>query len=194
MMYCDICGSHMLDLTTSTAKTYGGQKHYVCGGYMRKGRGYCEYIGWRKETIEQVVAIKLRNTFLCLTMGQNLRDEITLYYADRNKHTIVETHTIESEISYLRNRVDADGENPQWLNQMLDNYLSKVLIQRESKHSFITIQINLSDETVYEKTIVANRNFTISYAFLKLLLEAVLRILVAASTIKKPSLIEKEGL
>lgn len=161
---------------------------------MRKGRGYCEYIGWRKETIEQVVAIKLRNTFLCLTMGQNLRDEITLYYADRNKHTIVETHTIESEISYLRNRVDADGENPQWLNQMLDNYLSKVLIQRESKHSFITIQINLSDETVYEKTIVANRNFTISYAFLKLLLEAVLRILVAASTIKKPSLIEKEGL
>lgn len=225
MMRCDKCGSRMLGHTTSTTKTYGGQKYYVCGGYMRKGKGYCEYVGWRKETIERVASIKLRNAFLRLTMDKNLNDEITLYHADRNKHTVSEIHTLESEISYLRSRVgtlrddissgkaksyhsdmlldledelqaknehyiqlssqvshpvieelqidtikqdyhliinllDSDGINPQLLNQTLGKYLSRVLVQRESKHLFITIQISLNGETVYEKTIVADLNFT----------------------------------
>lgn len=185
-----------------------------------KGKGYCEYVGWRKETIERVAAIKLRNAFLRLTMGQNLRDEISLYHADQNKHTVSKIHTLESEITYLQNRIvtlrqeissgipkpyhsdmlldfddelqlkeqlqtqlssqvvqpdiqesqvdtvkqdfhliinllDSDGANPQLLNQMLGKYLSRVLVQRE-------FQINLSGETVYEKTIVADLNFTIS--------------------------------
>jgi site-specific DNA recombinase len=227
MMYCDKCGSRMLGHTTSTTKTYGGQKYYICGGYMRKGKGYCEYVGWRKETIERVAAIKLRNVFLRLTMGQNLRDELSLYHADQNKHAVSEIHILKSEIAYLRNRVetlrqdissgkakpyhsdmlldledemqtkeqhlaqlsghithpdiqepqiesikqdlhliinllDSDGANPQSLNQSLSKYVSRIVVQRENKHISMTVQINMNGETMYEKTIVADMNFTIS--------------------------------
>lgn len=160
-------------------------------------------------------------------MGQNLSDEINLYHVDLNKHTVSEIYTLESEITYLRNRIDAlrqdisngrakpyhsdmlldlegelkakeerrsqlsskasypvfqesqidsikqdfhliinlldsDGANPQLLNQMLNKYVSRVIAQRESKHVYITIQLNINDETLYEKTIVADLNFTIS--------------------------------
>lgn len=106
IIHCDKCGSRMLGHTTSSTKSYGGQKYYLCGGYMRKGRENCLYVGWRKDLIERAAAIKLRNAFLRLTMGQNLGEEITLYHTDKNKHSVTELHAIQLEVAYLKTKVD----------------------------------------------------------------------------------------
>lgn len=78
----------MVGNSTSTRTKSGGQRYYVCGGYMRKGKEYCSYIGWRKERIEEVVTNKLRMTLLRLSMNNQLEVEIRMYHNEKNKHVI----------------------------------------------------------------------------------------------------------
>lgn len=42
-----------------------------------------------------------------MTIEQNLRDEISLYFTDRNKQAVSKSYTLESEIAYLRSRVES---------------------------------------------------------------------------------------
>jgi site-specific DNA recombinase len=96
--FCDNCGSKMLGHSTSTTRKYGGQKYYVCGGYMRKGKEFCKYVSWRKEKIEQIVKNKLRTALLRLTLDDQLEEEIRKYHHEANKQTLDLISTLETEI------------------------------------------------------------------------------------------------
>jgi len=86
--HCDKCGSKMLGHSTSTTRKYGGQRYYLCGGYMRKGKEFCEYISWRKETIERIVTNKLRTALLRLTLDNQLEAEILRYHNESQRQSI----------------------------------------------------------------------------------------------------------
>ncbi|MDN4080089.1 recombinase family protein [Paenibacillus polymyxa] len=105
VFYCDKCGSRMVGNVSATTKKYGGQKYYVCGGYMRKGKEFCAYLSWRKERIEQIVTNKLRSVLLRLTFDNQLEEEIRKYHSDANKHVLLESSNLESEITYLTRRI-----------------------------------------------------------------------------------------
>ncbi|WP_256972756.1 recombinase family protein [Saccharibacillus sp. O23] len=91
--------------TTVTTKKYGGQRYYVCGGYMRKGKEFCPYVSWRKERIEQTVTNKLRSVLLRLTFDNQLEEEIRKYHSDANRHIWTEKANLESEFAYLGRRI-----------------------------------------------------------------------------------------
>jgi hypothetical protein len=107
VMVCDKCGTKMVGNSASTRTKSGGQRYYTCGGYLRKGKDFCPYVGWRKERVEELVANKLRTTLLRLSMDNYLADEIRLYHNDKNKHLIVQQSNLEAEISILKKKVKA---------------------------------------------------------------------------------------
>jgi len=102
---CDKCGSKMVGNSTASTKKYGGQKYYVCGGYMRKGKEFCPYVSWRKDHIERIVANKLRSTLLRLTFDNQLEEEIQKYHGEANRHLKIQAANFEAEISFLEKRI-----------------------------------------------------------------------------------------
>ncbi|WP_245647992.1 zinc ribbon domain-containing protein [Paenibacillus borealis] len=96
----------MVGNSTSTTKKYGGQKYYVCGGYMRKGKEFCPYVSWRKDRIEQIVVNKLRSALLRLTFDNQLEEEIRKYHDEANRHQIVSAANMEAEINFLEKRIE----------------------------------------------------------------------------------------
>lgn len=106
VFYCDKCNSRMVGHSTSTTRKYGGQKYYICGGYMRKGKGYCPYAGWRKEHIEKIVANKLRSALLRLTFDDQLEGEIQKYHNESNKHIMAALNGLKGEIGFLKKRIE----------------------------------------------------------------------------------------
>ncbi|MBR8661809.1 recombinase family protein [Brevibacillus sp. NL20B1] len=106
IFYCDKCNSRMVGHSTSTTRKYGGQKYYICGGYMRKGKDFCPYVGWRKEQIEKIVANKLRSALLRLTFDDQIVGEIHQYHRDSNKHVVASITGLETEIGFLKKRIE----------------------------------------------------------------------------------------
>lgn len=96
----------MVGHSTSTTRKYGGQKYYICGGYMRKGKEYCPYVGWRKEHIEKIVGNKLRSALLRLTFDDQLEEEIQKYHTESNKHIMAALNSLEGEIGFLKKRIE----------------------------------------------------------------------------------------
>lgn len=221
VMVCDKCESRMVGNSTSTRTKSGGQRYYVCGGYMRKGKEFCSYVGWRKERVEEVVTNKLRTTLLRLSMDNQLEEEIRMYHNEKNKHVIAQASSLATEIAFLEKRVDAikddiqvgkgkpfhqemldemqtelmekkaeyeaasvgmhevevpgeyvasvrydiqtlisllDDEvlNPQVLHQLVSKFVSKVVLQREVKKLYITIQFSVNQNVMYEKFLVSD--------------------------------------
>ena len=126
VMVCDKCGTKMVGNSASTRTKSDGQRYYTCGGYLREGKDFCPYVGWRKERVEKLVANKLRTTLLRLSMDNNLADEIRLYHNDKNKHQIVQQSNLEAEISFLKKKVQAieadiqSGKGKPYHQEMLD--------------------------------------------------------------------------
>jgi hypothetical protein len=60
-------------------------------------------------------------------------------------------YDIQTFISLLDNEV----ANPQMLHQLAGKFISKLLIQRETKKMYLTIRFSFEGNEVYEKTIVA---------------------------------------
>jgi len=50
--------------------------------------------------------------------------------------------------------LDAEIANPQMLNQLAGKFISKVFIQRETKHLFLTVQMQKDEDVLLEKTIL----------------------------------------
>jgi len=107
IMVCDKCGSRMVGNSNSARKKGGGQKYYTCGGYLRKGKEFCAYVGWRKERVEETVTNKLRIMLLRLSMDNQLEEEINRYYGEKNKHLIQRVGSLEAEIGFLQKRIEA---------------------------------------------------------------------------------------
>lgn len=220
IMVCDKCGSRMVGNSASTRSKSGGQRYYTCGGYLRKGKEFCSYVGWRKERVEEVVTNKLRTTLMRLAMDNQLEEEIRMYHNEKNKHVIAQVSSLAAEIAFLEKRVDAvvgdmnagkgrsfhqevldemktelmekkaehavlsaglhevdvpeeyiasvkydiqtliglldaEVQNPQILHQIVSKFVSKVVVQRETKNVYATVQFKHADEVLYEKNIVA---------------------------------------
>jgi site-specific DNA recombinase len=102
-LYCDKCGSRIVGNSTSTTKVHGGQKYYLCGGYMRKGKAFCPYVGWRKETLENLVANKLHVALVQLILNDQLEETILQYRTKQQEN--VTTVDLESEIQFLEKRI-----------------------------------------------------------------------------------------
>jgi len=105
VFYCEKCGSRMVGNVSATTKKYGGQKYYVCGGYMRKGKTFCPYVSWRKERIEAVVTNKLRNVLFRLLFEDHLKEELRRYHEDSNKSDHMNINNLRSEIKFLERRI-----------------------------------------------------------------------------------------
>ncbi|MGG2197856.1 recombinase family protein [Paenibacillus validus] len=141
MLYCDKCGSRMVGNSTSTTKVHGGQKYYLCGGYMRKGKAFCPYVGWRKETLEGVVTNKLRTALVRLIMNDQLEDEIRKNHAEQNQHNNVNAAALETEIQFLEKRIHqmeqelADGRGRIYYSEVI----SEMKQERQSKKSELTL-------------------------------------------------------
>lgn len=126
VMVCDKCGTKMVGNSASTRTKSGGQRYYTCGGYLRKGKDFCPYVGWRKDRVEELVSNKLRTALLRLSMDNNLSEEIRLYHNDKNKHWKVQQSNLEAEISFLKKKVqaiEADiqlGKGKPYHQEMLD--------------------------------------------------------------------------
>ena len=73
---------------------------------MRKGKDFCPYVGWRKEQIEKIVANKLRSALLRLTFDDQIEREIHQYHRDSNKHIAASLTGLETEISFLKKRIE----------------------------------------------------------------------------------------
>jgi site-specific DNA recombinase len=111
IMVCDKCGSRMVGNSASTRTKSGGQKYYSCGDYLRKGKEFCTYVGWRKERVEEIVTNKLRTTFLRLSMDNQLEEEIRMYHVEKNRHVIQQIASLKAEISFLQKRIEAINED-----------------------------------------------------------------------------------
>lgn len=219
--FCDKCGSRMLGHSTSTTRKYGGQRYYLCGGYMRKGKEFCEYNSWRKETLERIVINKLRTSLLRLSLDNQLEEEIRKHHHEGNKQTLATISSLESEIQFLRKKIhsmqsdidlgraksfytelleemkvelhekesehlinsnfykpisiesteyqfiqnelkqmimllDEEVPNPELLNQVIGKYISRIIVQRETKTVHISFHIKQNEVMLYQKTISAD--------------------------------------
>lgn len=138
--FCDKCGSKMLGHSTSTTRKYGGQRYYVCGGYMRKGKQFCEYTSWRKESIERIITSKLRTAALRLTLDNQLEQAILSYHQETNKQILSAISTLETEIEFLRKKttgMQADinsGRAKPFYKDLLEEMKSE-LQAKETEHT-----------------------------------------------------------
>lgn len=153
---CDKCGSRMVGNSTATTKKYGGQRYYVCGGYMRKGKEFCPYVSWRKERIEQIVTNKLRSVLLRLTFDNQLEEEIRKYHSDANKYVWAEKTNLESEVAYLDRRISQleeelkSGVGKVYYVDMLGDLKGELVVKQSEldkiKESYS--ELDLSEETL----------------------------------------------
>lgn len=160
---CDKCGSKMVGNSTASTKKYGGQKYYVCGGYMRKGKEFCSYVSWRKDHIERIVANKLRNALLRLTFDNQLEEEIRKYHWEANIHLKVQAANLEAETSFLKKKVQAIemdmqmGKGKPYYQEMLDE-MNQELRVKIVEHETLT---NGVDEVVVPDEYIASVKYDI---------------------------------
>ncbi|MNW41899.1 hypothetical protein D3C74_190540 [compost metagenome] len=158
IMVCDKCGSRMVGNSTSTRTKSGGQRYYVCGGYMRKGKEFCSYVGWRKERVEEVVTNKLRTTLLRMSMDNQLEEEIRMYHQEKNKHIIFQASSLAAEITFLEKRVDVikddiqAGKGKSFHQEMLDEMQTEL---KDKKTKYETLSIGLHKVDVPEEFIAS---------------------------------------
>ncbi|MEK4205015.1 MULTISPECIES: recombinase family protein [Paenibacillus] len=153
---CDKCGSRMVGNSTSTTKKYGGQKYYVCGGYMRKGKEFCPYVSWRKDRIEQIVVNKLRSALLRLTFDNQLEEEIRKYHDEANRHQIVSAANMEAEINFLEKRIEQmqqelqTGSGKAYYTDMIAEMSSELTEKRRehADHQSANQAFNISQESL----------------------------------------------
>lgn len=146
----------MVGNSTATTKKYGGQRYYVCGGYMRKGKEFCPYVSWRKERIEQIVTNKLRSVLLRLTFDNQLEEEIRKYHSDANKYVWAEKTNLESEVAYLGRRISQleeelkSGVGKVYYVDMLGDLKGELVVKQTEldkiKESYS--ELDLSEETL----------------------------------------------
>jgi len=156
IMVCDKCGSKMVGNSASSRSKSGGQKYYTCGGYLRKGKEFCSYVGWNKDRVEELAANKLRTALLRLSMDNNLLEEIRLYHNEKNKHVTVQLTNLEAEINFLKKKIHAieadiqSGKFKPYHQEMLDEMNQE--LQMKTKDYEILSQgvkeINVPDEYV----------------------------------------------
>lgn len=103
---CDKCGSRMVGNSTSARKKGGGQRYYSCGGYQRKGKEFCPYVGWRKEHVELAISSKIKTTLLRLSMDNQLQEEIERFSNEKNKYIIQSATALDNEIIFLVKRIE----------------------------------------------------------------------------------------
>ncbi|MEK3726211.1 recombinase family protein [Paenibacillus sp. FSL H8-0034] len=113
-MTCDKCGSRMIGNSTSTRMKGGRKQYYVCGGYLRKGKEFCPYIGWNKEKVEELVATRLRIALMRLMMNDNLDDELKQFFNESNQHKIAQKRTLDNELVFLLKRIQLIEEDIQY--------------------------------------------------------------------------------
>jgi site-specific DNA recombinase len=63
---------------------------------------------------------------------------------------------IQHEMKTMIGLLDDEVPNPELLNQHVSKYISRVIVQRETKTVVITSQIKYNDILLYQKTIVAD--------------------------------------
>lgn len=102
---CDKCGSRMVGNSTSSKYKGGKTQYYVCGGYLRKGKEYCSYVGWNKTRVEETVTNKLRVALMRLSMTDNLEEEMRQFFNEQNKHKLTEKANLDAEIEFLKKRI-----------------------------------------------------------------------------------------
>lgn len=125
VFHCEKCGSRMVGNVSATTKKYGGQKYYVCGGYMRKGKTFCPYVSWKKERVEAVVTNKLRSLLFRLIFEEHLKEELRRYHEDSSKSDHMQIYTLRSEIKFLERRIAqikseiADGSGKQYYDDLI---------------------------------------------------------------------------
>ncbi|RAV02722.1 recombinase family protein [Paenibacillus sp. YN15] len=149
MLFCDKCGSRLVGNSTSTTKVHGGQKYYLCGGYMRKGKAFCQYVGWRKETLETLVANKLRTFLIGLTINQQLQEELIRYQADQTQ--LVNVNELESEIQFLEKRIKqmelevADGRGKAYYSDAINEMKAELQAKQTELHAANTLSNHSRD-------------------------------------------------
>lgn len=158
IMVCDKCGSRMVGNSASTRTKSGGQKYYTCGGYLRKGKEFCSYVGWRKERVEEVVTNKLRTTLLRLSMDNQLEEEINRYYGEKNKPLIQKVGSLEAEIGFLQKRIESveedinTGREKPYHHEMLDEMKQELV---EKKAELDVASANIQSVSVPEEYIAS---------------------------------------
>jgi DNA invertase Pin-like site-specific DNA recombinase len=126
IMTCGKCGTPMVGNSTSSKVKSGKRQYYVCGGYLRKGKEYCPYVGWNKEKVEEMVANRMRIALMRLLMNDNLEDELRQYYMDSNHHKVAQKLNLENEIDFLIKRIQLleqdihAGKSKSYYKEMLD--------------------------------------------------------------------------
>lgn len=155
---CDKCGSRLVGNSTSS-KMKGGKKHYyVCGGYLRKGKEYCAYVGWNKEKVEEIVSNRLRIALMRLLVNDNLIDELRQFYTENNQHRIAQKANIENEIEFLQKRIQLieddiqAGKAKSYHQEMLTEMQEEL---REKTEGHLRITANWSEFNVPEESIAA---------------------------------------
>lgn len=73
---------------------------------MRKGKEFCEYTSWRKESIERIITRKLRTAVLRLTLDNQLEQAISSYHQEVHKQTLSKISMLETEIEFLRKKTN----------------------------------------------------------------------------------------
>lgn len=221
IMTCDKCGSRMVGNSTSDKMKGGRKRYYVCGGYLRKGKQFCQYAGWNKERVEEIVANRLRIALMRLIMNDNLSEELHQYFVENNQYKFAQKQNLENEVNYLLKRIqlieadiqsgkakpyhhemlndmqtdlkekseemsqfslhwkdykvseeyisatkydiqtfigllDQEVPNVQLLNTIASKFISKLIINRDTKKLYLTLRLAYGNQTVYEKTLVSD--------------------------------------
>jgi site-specific DNA recombinase len=123
----------------------GRTQYYVCGGYLRKGKEYCPYVGWNKEKVEELVATRLRIALMRLMMNDNLAEELKQFFNESNQHKIAQKTTLDNEIAFLLKRIqliEADiqsGKAKSYHQDMLAEMYNEL---GEKREELKTLRIN----------------------------------------------------
>ncbi|EBD8094913.1 recombinase family protein, partial [Salmonella enterica] len=64
--------------------------------------------------------------------------------------------SVKYDIQTLIGLLDDEVQNLQMLHQLVSKFVSKVVVQREVKKLYITIQLNANQNVMYEKFLVIN--------------------------------------
>lgn len=155
-MTCDKCGTPMVGNSTSSKVKGDKRQYYVCGGYLRKGKEYCPYVGWNKEKVEEIVANRMRIALMRLLMNDNLENELKQYYMDSNHHKIAQKVNLENEIDFLAKRIqllEQDiqlGKSKSYHKDMLDE-MQTDLSHKTEEHARLSanwVKFNMSEEVI----------------------------------------------
>jgi DNA invertase Pin-like site-specific DNA recombinase len=157
---CDKCNAPMVGNSTSSKVKSGKRQYYVCGGYLRKGKEYCSYVGWNKEKVEEIVANRIRIALMRLLMNDNLENELRQYYMDSNHHKVALKVNLENEIDFLTKRIQLleqdiqTGKSKSYHKEMLDEMQTDLFNKSEE---YEQLSANLAEFKMTEEATAAIR-------------------------------------